>query len=203
MSGIDGVIFDLGNVLLFFDWEIAANRLCARTGKSRQELDHYIMTTPFVDQLSRGELTKQRFFEIVAGDLGFTGTYEEFAVLWSDIFAPNEPMIALSRELKGKVRRIVLSNTNEIHTDFILKRYPFLREFEGLVLSHEVGLMKPDCRIYELALLRFKLTAARTVFVDDILANVEGARAAGLHGIHYQDPDQVRQELTKLRGKPI
>jgi len=198
MSGIDAVIFDLGNVLLFFDWEIAANRLCARTGKSRQELDHYIMATPFVDQLVRGELTKQRFFEIVSGDLGFAGTYEEFAVLWSDIFAPNEPMISLARELKGKVQRIVLSNTNEIHMDFVLERHPFLRELEGLVLSHEVGLMKPDRRIYELALRRFKLTAARTVFVDDILANVEGARAAGLHGIHYQNPGQVRQELAKL-----
>jgi HAD superfamily hydrolase (TIGR01509 family) len=71
------------------------------------------------------------------------------------------------------------------------------------VLSYEVGLMKPDRRIYELTLRRFGLTAAQTVFVDDVLANVEGARAAGLHGIHYQNPEQVRQELTKLGVTPI
>jgi putative hydrolase of the HAD superfamily len=198
MSGIEAIIFDLGNVLLFFDWEIAANRLCARTKRSRQELDHYIMTTPFVDQLSRGELTKQRFFEIVASDLGFDGSYQEFAVLWSDIFSPNEPMIALARQLKGRVTRVILSNTNAIHMDYVFGKFPIVREVEGLVLSHEVGLLKPDPRIYELALQRFGLRAGRTVFIDDIPTNVEGARAAGLHGIHYQNPDQVRLELTKL-----
>jgi putative hydrolase of the HAD superfamily len=198
MSGIDAVIFDLGNVLLFFDWEIAANRLCARTKRSRQELDHYIMTTPFVDQLCRGELTKQRFFEIVACDLGFDGSYQEFAVLWSDIFSPNEPMIALARQLKGLVTRVILSNTNAIHMDYVFGKFPIVREVEGLVLSHEVGLLKPDPRIYELALQRFGLRAGRTAFIDDIATNVEGARAAGLHGIHYQNPDQVRLELTNL-----
>ena len=67
MSSIDAVIFDLGNVLLFFDWEIAADRLCARTGRSRQELDHYIMTTPFVDQLSRGELDETEILRDCVG----------------------------------------------------------------------------------------------------------------------------------------
>ena len=139
----------------------------------------------------------------MSGDLGFDGTYKEFAVLWSDIFVPNEPMIELSEKLKGEATRIVLSNTNAFHADFILERYPFVREFEGLVLSHEVGLMKPDPRIYELALARFRLSAGRTVFVDDILANVEGARAVGLYGIHYENSDQVHQELTKLGIWPI
>jgi FMN phosphatase YigB (HAD superfamily) len=195
---IEAVIFDLGNVLLFFDWEIAANRLCARTGRSRQELDHFIMTTPFVDQLSRGELSSQRFFEIVRRDTGFDGDFAEFARIWSDIFTPNEPMIALARRLKGRVTRLILSNTTAIHMDHIFGQFPIARELEGLVLSHEVGLLKPDPRIYELALQRFGLRAERTVFIDDIPTNVDGARAAGLHGIHYQNPDQLRLELTKL-----
>ena len=198
MSGIEAIIFDLGNVLLFFDWEIAANRLCARTGRSRHELDHFVMTTPFVDQLSRGEMSSQRFFEIVVRDTGFDGDFAEFARIWSDIFTPNEPMIALARRLKGRVTRLILSNTNAIHMDYVFGKFPIVRELEGLVLSYEVGLLKPDPRIYELALQRFGLRAGRTVFIDDIPTNVEGAQAAGLHGIHYQNPDQVRLELTKL-----
>jgi 2-haloacid dehalogenase len=82
--------------------------------------------------------------------------------------------------------------------DHIFGQFPIARELEGLVLSHEVGLLKPDPRIYELALQRFGLRAERTVFIDDIPTNVDGARAAGLHGIHYQNPDQLRLELTKL-----
>lgn len=195
---IEAVIFDLGNVLLFFDWKIAADRLCARTGRSRQELDHFIITTPFVDQLSRGELSSQQFFEIMRRDTGFSGDFTEFARIWSEIFTPNEPMIALARRLKGQVKRLILSNTTAMHMDHIFSRFPVVRELDGLVLSHEVGLLKPDPRIYELTLQRFGLHADLAVFIDDIQTNVDGALAAGLRGIHYKNTDQVRLELTKL-----
>ena len=157
MSSVDAVIFDLCNTLLFFDWDIAADRLCARTGKTRRELDDYIVTTPFVNELCVGKLTRGRFFEIIARDLGFDGYYDEFARIWSEIFTPNEPMIRLAATLKGRYRCFVLSNTNAIHMDYVFANYPFIHEFDGLVLSHEVGSMKPDARIYHLAVSRFEL----------------------------------------------
>ena len=196
---IGAVIFDLGNVLIAVDETRALDRMAARTGKTRRELENYVMLTPSVNQLARGELSAQRFFEIVRQDTGFDGDFTEFARIWSDIFTPIEPMIALARRLKGQVTRLILSNTNAIHMDYVLKQFSIVREVEGLVLSHEVGLLKPDPRIYKLALQRFGLRAERAVFIDDIPTNVEGARAVGLRGIHYQNPDQVRLELTKLR----
>jgi putative hydrolase of the HAD superfamily len=203
MSNIEAIIFDLGNVLIAVDEQRMIERFCARAGKSQRELQDYIMATPFVNQLALGQLTGQRFFEIVAGDLGFDGGYDEFAEIWSDIFSPIEPMIELVGKLKGKLKRLALSNTNQIHMDFVFPRYPFLRDMDGVVLSHEVGLMKPDRRIYELALSRYGLTAARTVFVDDILANVEGARSVGMAGIHHRSAEATRAELTKLGVTPI
>jgi len=202
MSALEAVVFDLGNVLLFFDWQVAADRMCARTGRPRREVDHYFMTTPFAARLERGEMSGREFFETVAPDLGFEGTYEEFAVIWSDIFSPNDPMIDLARRLKGRVRRFILSNTNPIHMDFVFQRFPFTREFEGHVFSYEVGAMKPEARIYEFLLKTMGMEAGRAAFIDDVRANVETARAVGLHGIHYGNPDQVRQELTKL-GIPL
>jgi HAD superfamily hydrolase (TIGR01509 family) len=112
-------------------------------------------------------------------------------------------MIALARALKGRTRRFVLSNTNAIHMDYVFTHYPFIHDFDGLILSHDVGLMKPDARIYRLALEKFGIEPRRTVFIDDILANVDGARAVGWHGIHYRNAEQVRQELTKLDVAPI
>ena len=203
MNSINTIIFDLGNVLLFFDWNITADRLCARTGRLRRELDDYIVTTPFVNQLCIGELSRERFFEIIARDLGFDGDYEEFSLIWSEIFDPNEPMIRLAASLKGRYRRFILSNTNAIHMDYVFAHYPFIHEFDGAILSQEVGLLKPDARIYQLALEKYGLDPARTVFVDDILANVDGARAVGLQAIHYQSIEQVRQELTKVGVVPI
>jgi len=195
---MEAIIFDLGNVLLPFEWDVAAERFCVRTGCTRRELDDYMVTTPLMSQLSLGEMTKEDFYRVISEEFGFDGSYEEFALLWSDIFTTDDEMVLLAEQLRGRYRRYILSNTNPIHTEFICARYPFVHGFDGMVLSHEVGLMKPDRRIYELAIERFALRPSETVFIDDILINVEAAEAAGLRGIHHRDADRTRQELTKL-----
>jgi putative hydrolase of the HAD superfamily len=203
MNGIEAIIFDLGNVLLAFDDARASERLASRTGKTRQEIEAYGRSTPYMHELALGKLSKKRFFHTVANDLAFDGTYEEFALLWSDIFTPIEPMVALAESLKTRVPRLLLSNTNAIHTDFVLENFPFLNDFDAHVFSHEVGLLKPDAAIYQHTLSKYGLTAERTVFLDDIAANVDSARRVGMVGIQYQNPDQVRTELTKLGVSPI
>jgi glucose-1-phosphatase len=203
VSDIDAVIFDLGNVLVAVDEGHAVDRLARRTGKSRQEIDEYARGTPHAMNLALGKLTRRQFFETVARDLAFDGTYNEFASIWAEIFTPIEPMIALAQSLKNRVRRLVLSNTNAIHMDYILERFRFLDDFDALILSHEVGLLKPDAAIYKLALAKCGLVAARTVFIDDLEVNVAGARQVGLHAIQFQDACQARAELTKLGLSPI
>ncbi len=198
MSDIDAVIFDLGNVLLKFDETIARDRLAARTGKTPQEIETYFRTTPHATHLALGKMTGQRFYRTVSKDLGFDGDYEEFALIWSDIFTPIEPMLALAENLATRLPRVLLSNTNAIHVKFVFEKFPMLQDFDAQILSHEVGLLKPDRAIYELALNRCGLEAARTLFIDDIHANVEGARAVGMRGLLFESANQVRQELTKL-----
>jgi glucose-1-phosphatase len=88
-------------------------------------------------------------------------------------------MIALAESLKTRLPRLVLSNTNAIHMDYIFEHYRFLDDFDAHVFSHEVGLLKPDAAIYRLTLQKYGLTAERTVFVDDLTANVEGPAALG------------------------
>jgi putative hydrolase of the HAD superfamily len=198
VSAIESVIFDLGNVLVPFDWGIARERMCQRAGCSRRELEDYIVTTPFLIQLELGQLTARQFFEIVARDLRFPGDYEEFAQIWSDIFKIDEAMVELTQRLKGRYRRFVLSNTIPMHIDFILAKWPVLRDFDGHVLSYEVGLMKPDRRIYEVLLRRVGTVATQAVFIDDLPANVEAAAALGLQAVRHRDFATTRAELTKL-----
>ena len=198
MSGIDAVIFDLGNVLVATDGARIKGRLAVRTGKTSQEIDEYFSNTPYVRDLQLGKLSGTDFFHTVARNLEFNGSYDEFAQIWSDAFSPIEPMIALAAALKTRVRRFVLSNTDPIHIEFELVHFPFLNDFDGHVFSFEVGLLKPDAAIYQHALTKYGLTAARTVFLDDVAAYVEGARRVGMQAIHFQDPDQARAELAKL-----
>lgn len=203
MNDIDAVIFDLGNVLVAVDEGRAADRLATRTGKTRQQIDDYARSTPYAIDLALGKLTRQRFFEMVAHDLAFDGTYAELAAIWSEIFTPIEPMIALAGSLKNRVRRLILSNTNAIHMDYIFEQYAFLRDFDALVLSHEVGLLKPDPAIYKYTVEKHGLMAARAVFIDDMAVNVEGARRVGLQAIQFHNAEQARAELTKLGLSPI
>ena len=198
MSQPDAIIFDLGNVLLTLDWDRPARRLSACTGLTRQQLEEYYARTPWTNRLAVGALSKEEFFAIVAPELGFHGSYAEFAELWSDMFTPNAPMISLARSLKGRIPRLILSNTNAIHMEFVFSRYPFMDEFDGYVFSHEIGVAKPDARIYEWTLRRHRLAAARTVFIDDVSENVIGAQAVGLPAIHYQSAAQACRELTNL-----
>jgi len=200
---MEAIVFDLGNVLIAVDEPKAAERMAARTGKTRQQIDEYARSTPYVIELALGRITKNVFFHTVAKDLGFDGDYDEFARIWSEIFTPIEPMIALAESLKTRLPRLLLSNTNAIHMDYVFAHFPFLKDFDAQVLSHEVGMLKPDAAIYRLTLEKYGLAAERTVFIDDLVANVEGARRVGMQAIHFQGPDQTRAELTKLGISPI
>jgi len=198
MNSLETVIFDLGNVLLPLDWGIARKRMCERTGCSRRELEAFIGNTPFLGQLELGQLTAKQFFEIVVRDLRFNGTQEEFEEIWSDIFTIDDAMIDLTQKLKGSYRRFILSNTSPQHIKFVFARYPVLRDFDGHILSYEVGLLKPDRRIYELALHRFGIAVERAVFIDDLPANIAGAREIGLAAIQHKSFQKTCRELTRL-----
>ena len=198
MNSLETVIFDLGNVLLPLDWGIARKRMCDRTGCSRRELEDFIVNTPFLGQLELGQLTAKQFFEIIARELRFTGTQAEFEQIWSDIFTIDDAMIGLTQKLKGAYRRFILSNTSPQHIEFVFAKYPVLRDFDGHILSYEVGLLKPDRRIYELALHRFGIAVESAVFIDDLPANVAGAREIGLAAIQHKSFQKTRRELTRL-----
>jgi len=92
----------------------------------------------------------------------------------------------------------VLSNFSAETFPAALERFDFLRWFRGLVISGEVGVIKPDPRIYKIMLARFAIDPHRTVYIDDVAANAEAARPFGIHGIHFTTPGALREELVRL-----
>jgi 2-haloacid dehalogenase len=75
------------------------------------------------------------------------------------------------------------------------ERFPFLRWFDGTVVSGFEGVAKPDARVFELLLARFGLEASKTLFVDDSRTNVEAAHAVGMQAIQFESPAQLREWL--------
>jgi 2-haloacid dehalogenase len=92
----------------------------------------------------------------------------------------------------------ILSNFSAETFPPALKRFDFLHWFCGTVISGEVGVIKPDPRIYEIMLARFAIDPLGAVYIDDVMANAEAARPFGIHGIHFTTPGALREELVQL-----
>ena len=182
------VIFDIGNVLLFFDFRIFARKIAPDCLCGVDELLPRL-EQPVWEMEARG-LRASEFFRLAAAQIGYQGGAGEFVSAWQEIFEPNEPVIQFATRLKEDGHRLfLLSNTNAWHADYFLARYPVFDLFEDRVFSHEENCAKPEPRIYEIAKTRFGVIPEQTVYIDDRLENVEAGKAAGFRSIHYQGQD--------------
>src|SRR5690606_33688103 len=111
-----------------------------------------------------------------------------------------EPLVeeSLLDQLRPGVRTAILSNTNELHWDWVVERYPLVRRFKTAVLSHEDGAMKPEAAIYEAALEAVGARAEQCFFTDDRPDNIEGARALGIQAELFAGAGPLRDRLQRL-----
>jgi putative hydrolase of the HAD superfamily len=112
---------------------------------------------------------------------------------------PIEPTVALLRELRERGFNLYgLSNMSATIFAYLAERHDFFKLFDGIVVSADVKLLKPEPQIYEHLRERFALDFAESVFIDDLPRNVESARATGLPAIQFTSTDQVRRDLAAL-----
>ena len=186
------VIFDLGKVLLEFDYGIVARRLAAHSGRDAEQIRGLLDQSPLLFRFESGQMTNQEFFREVSSLTGYTGAFDEFADIFGDIFAPIAPMIELHAQLRARgVQTFIFSNTNDLAVRHIRANFPFFAGFTGYVYSHEAGTMKPDARIYEVVERRTGRSGAELLYIDDRLENVEAGAARGWRVVHHQTPEQT------------
>ena len=180
---IRAVIFDLGRVIVPFDYHRGYSRLEALCGIPAAEIPGRISLTGLVQRLETGGIEPREFVDQLSRHLNLNTSYESFCDVWSSIFLPDtlipEEML---RGIAGNYRLVLLSNTNAIHFDMIRANYPLLRHFHSYVLSYEVGAMKPSPRIYEEAILQaFETGALDAVALQDDRSVVVAIHAIGLY----------------------
>jgi HAD superfamily hydrolase (TIGR01509 family) len=193
------LVFDLGKVLVDFDYSIAANRIathCASpTDPKKFFSDHAALLTDY----ELGRLTTQEFFEKIKAASGFSGTQAEFNEFFADIFTPIQPMIDLHAELrKTKIAAYVFSNTNDLAVEHIRRKYPFFSDFDGYVLSYEHGAMKPSSKLYEIVERSSGRRGGEIVYIDDRPENIQAGTARGWKSLLHEDPAKTRDALHKL-----
>jgi glucose-1-phosphatase len=181
---ITAALFDIGNVILPFDFTLAETKI-----RARSRLGGPAAWAAFAElklAYEGGRMKRAAFFAGVRQQIGFTGTDDELTLIWEDIFAPNPPMDAVINRLhRDGLPLYLLSNTNDIHVDAFRVRYPIFEQFSGAVYSHEEGLLKPDPEIFRRAIARFSLTPAETIYIDDLAPNLETAAALGFLTLPY------------------
>jgi HAD superfamily hydrolase (TIGR01509 family) len=191
------IISDLGKVVLWFDNNIFYRKMTAYCSKSIDEMRSVVHNNfELIELFDEGTLTPREFYERAVALLGARIGYDEFAAAYVDVFSRNQPVIDLYRGLKGRMKLILLSNTDPLRFGFVRERFPDILFFDDYVLSYEVRAIKPDPRIYREAVKRSGALPASCIFVDDLEENITGATALGLKAILYK-PDTDLAPLLK------
>ncbi len=192
---ISAVIFDIGNVLLRFDYLLAARRLMAHNGLT--ELPDRTRVVAAKEALEGGRIDRAEFLRLVRPEFSHSGSDAEFLAMWEDIFEENLPMTRFAADLAARgVPTYLLSNISCIHHEFIFRTYPVFQTFRDGVFSYRAGSLKPEPRIYEIALAQFGVEPGATLFIDDLPDNIAAAERAGLRGLTYDFRDHAGAEAT-------
>jgi epoxide hydrolase-like predicted phosphatase len=195
---IDAVVFDIGNVLLKFDYLVAGHRLMTHNGLT--ELPDRANIVAAKAALEGGKIDRAEFLRLVRPEFLHTGSDADFIAMWEDIFEENEPMTRLATSLaESGMPTYLLSNISCIHHEFIFRQYPVFETFRDGVYSYKAGAMKPEPRIYRMAIEQFGIDPSRTVYLDDLEENIVAANEAGLRGVVY-DYRRHDEALEQLRN---
>jgi FMN phosphatase YigB (HAD superfamily) len=200
---IKAVVFDLGKVLVDFDYGLAARALAARSRVPIEEVRHVIDQSQLLVTYETGKLATKLFYNQVCEATGFCGDIDEFGRLFGDIFTPIDDMIALHAKLRAAgMVTYVFSNTNELAVAHIRKTFPFLSNFEGYIYSFEQGAMKPSPAIYEAVERTTRESGNAILYIDDRLENIDTGRQRGWSVIHHQNAVDTRRAVAAV-GLPV
>jgi FMN phosphatase YigB (HAD superfamily) len=192
---IRNVVFDVGGVLLRLRYEPFI-RYLADAGVDLRDLPQWLVQVDLAAH-ERGELAGDRLLERIAAMARHPLDPRELQARWLDMFERSDRMFELARGLMGDYRVYLLSNAGDLHWEHFNALYGLDTLVHGAIASFRVGAIKPSREIYRKAETMFSLEPAATVFIDDLMPNVVGARECGWHAVHHVD---VSQTFTALRA---
>jgi HAD superfamily hydrolase (TIGR01509 family) len=196
---VKAVVFDLGKVLVDFDYRIAARRIAARSKMSPEQLMAALVRSSLFLDYERGRVTRRELFNDICRATGFNGSLEEFAVFFSDIFSEIKPMVELHSELRTRrFATYVFSNTNDLAIEHIRRAFPFFANFDGYIFSYEHGVIKPEPGLYEVLERQSGRRAGELLYLDDRPENTQAGAARGWEVILHESPEKSRDAIRKL-----
>ncbi len=197
------VIFDMGGVLVRTEDTAPRAALGLRFGKSYAELDGIVFANKSSGRASRGEISARDHMQHVMRTLNLPETDEAIDNFVDKFFLGDKvdgEIIDYIDSLRPRYQTVLLSNAWDNLRKIFVEKWKIADAFDEIFISAEMGIMKPNPKIYEMVLEKLDVPPEETVFIDDFIQNIEAARKLGMHGIHFQDKDVAMDELRALLG---
>lgn len=196
---IRAVIFDFGGVIARTMDFTSRDGLADRLGMTRLELEKLVFLGESGSNAQQGVISVDQHWTNLQKLLKLSP--EEIEAFQKEFWGGDSidtDLVDYIRSLKKRYRTGLLSNAFSDLRKRLVEGWKIADAFDEILISSEIGVTKPDLRIYHIALERFGVAPDEAVFVDDFLHNVEAARSVGMHAIHFRNPDQTRLELEQL-----
>lgn len=198
-------VFDLGNVILPFEHRQIARKLheksAYRTNFNTEEIFTFMFETDkgLINDFETGQISSEEFFGLLKERYKLNLTFEDFKDIWNPIFSENKKVNEMILYLKSRGYPLfILSNTNELHFSYIIEKYPIVHEMDEWILSFEVGVKKPNARIYKMIFERMDVAENEVFYIDDIEQYVNTARKFGINGMVFKNADQLWKEVGNI-----
>jgi HAD superfamily hydrolase (TIGR01509 family) len=199
MTAPKAIVFDLGKVLVDFDYGIAVRRIHRRSQIGYDEVRELINVGPLLFRYETGLLSTEQFFQEVRLAANFDGSLAEFGEMFGNIFSPIQPMIDLHAQFRAAGHpTYIFSNTNELAIRDIRNRFPFFQTFTGHILSYEHRSMKPDPQLYEVVEGVSGRRGGEILYMDDRPENIEAGLSRGWQSILHEQPEKTRSAIEQL-----
>ena len=198
---IQAILFDMGNVLLFFNAKTSSKAFSEATGLSEEEIWELFFVSELEKRYTRGEVSSKDFYEQINRYFPKKIDFQTFGRLWNEIFVENLEMDVLLGKLKKHYPLYMISNTNDLHFEYIKQNFKITKHFTGFFPSHEVGHRKPNPAMFQHVLKEIKLKSEETVFIDDMIEFVNSAKQLGMNAIQFTTRKNLERDLRNLGVK--
>jgi epoxide hydrolase-like predicted phosphatase len=195
---IKAVFFDLGGVIVRTEFQAPRQQLAEKLGMEYDDLDRIVFNSDSGLKAALGEITSAAHWESVLQRLKRPAS--ELSVIRDEFFAGDivdRTLVEYIRSLRGKYKTGLISNAWSDLRDFVV-REKFDDAFDKMIISAEVGAVKPEPKIFQIALEQFGVSPNEAVFVDDFYANIEGCEKVGIKGIHFRDAESTMRQLKDI-----